>query len=65
MEFSSEGMAGDLLRSVRERIEKKGVRIGPDGMPVDGRPRYLGASPKKIRRMKRHTLPALIFKGWL
>jgi hypothetical protein len=32
---------------------------------VDGRPRYLGASPKKISRMKRRTLPALIFKGWL
>ncbi|MBT4903370.1 MAG: phosphatidylserine/phosphatidylglycerophosphate/cardiolipin synthase family protein [Verrucomicrobia bacterium] len=65
IEFHSEVMAGELLRSIRERIEKKGVRIGPDGMPVDGRPRYLGASPKKIRRMKRHTLPALIFKGWL
>ena len=61
----SEAMAGELLRSIQERIKKKGVRIGPDGMPVDGRPRYLGASPKKISRMKRRTLPALIFKGWL
>ena len=42
-----------------------GVRIGPAGVPVDVRPRYLGASPKKIRRMKYHTLPGLIFKGWL
>ena len=65
IEFQSEAMAGELLRSIRERIEKKGVRIGPDGLPVDGRPRYLGASPKKIRRMKWRTLPALIFKGWL
>jgi phosphatidylserine/phosphatidylglycerophosphate/cardiolipin synthase-like enzyme len=65
IEFQSAAMAGELLRSIRERIGKKGVRIGPDGLPVDGRPRYLGASPKKIRRMKYHTLPALIFKGWL
>jgi len=65
IEFHSEAMAGELLRSIQERIKKKGVRIGPDGMPVDGRPRYLGASPKKISRMKRRTLPALIFKGWL
>ena len=65
IEFQSEAMAGELLRSIRERIEKKGVRIGRDGLPVDGRPRYLGASPKKIRRMKYRTLPALIFKGWL
>jgi putative cardiolipin synthase len=65
IEFHSEAMAAELLRSIRKRIKGKGVRIGPDGMPVDGRPRYLGASPKKIRRMKWRTLPALIFKGWL
>ena len=58
-------MAGELLHSIQERIKSKGVRIGPDGLPVDGRPRYLGASLKKIRLMKWHTLPALIFKGWL
>ena len=65
IEYHSAVMAGELLRSIQERIKKKGIRIGLDGMPVDGRPRYLGASPKKIRRMKWHTLPALIFKGWL
>ena len=65
IEYHSEAMAGELMRSIRERIKKKGVRIGPDGMPVDGRPRYLGASPEKVRRMKWRTLPALIFKGWL
>ena len=65
IEYHSEAMAGELMRSIRERIKKKGVRIGPDGMPVDGRPRYLGASTKKIRRMKWRTLPALMFKGWL
>ena len=65
IEFHSEAMAAELLRSIRKRIKGKGVRIGPDGMPVDGRPRYLGAAPKKIRRMKWRTLPALIFKGWL
>ena len=65
IEYHSEAMAGELMRSIRERIKKKGVRIGPDGMPVDGRPRYLAASPEKVRRMKWRTLPALIFKGWL
>ncbi len=65
IEYHSEAMAAELLRSIQERIKKKGVRIGPDGMPVDGRPRYLGASQKKVRRMKWRTLPALIFKGWL
>ena len=65
IEYHSEAMAGELMRSIRERIKKKGVRIGPDGIPVDGRPRYLGASPEKVRRMKWRTLPALIFKGWL
>ena len=65
IEYHSKAMVGELLRSIQERIKKKGVRIGPDGLPVDGRPRYLGASTKKIRRMKWRTLPAMIFKGWL
>ena len=65
IEYHSEAMAAKLLRSIQERIKKKGVRIGPDGMPVDGRLRYLGASQKKVRRMKWRTLPALIFKSWL
>ena len=65
IEYHSKAMVGELLRSIQERIKKKGVRIGPDGLPVDGRPRYLGASTKKIRRMKWRTLPALMFKGWL
>ena len=63
--YHSKDMAGELLRSIQKRIKKKGIRIGSDGMPVDGRPRYLGASPKKIRRMKQRTIPALIFRGWL
>jgi len=65
IEYQSKVMVGELLRSIQERIKNKGIRIGPDGLPVDGRPRYLGASLKKIRRMKWHILPALIFKGWL
>ena len=58
-------MLRELFSYCAERIEKKGIRIGLDGLPADARPRYLGASLKKIRRMKWHTLPALIFKGWL
>ena len=65
IEYQSVVMAGELLHSIQERIKKKGIRIGPDGIPVDGRPRYLGASPEKIRRMKWRTLPAMIFRGWL
>ncbi len=65
IEYHSETMAAELLRSIQERIKKKGIGIGSAGMPVDGRPRYLGASAKKVHLMKWRTLPALIFKGWL
>lgn len=65
IEYHSKSMADELLSSIQGRIKNKGVRIGLDGLPVDGRPRYLDATPKKIRRMKCRTLPAIIFKGWL
>ena len=61
VEFNSKDLADDLLKSIKSRINKKAVRIGIDGLPVNGQPRFFDATHKKIRRMKWLTYPALMF----
>ena len=61
VEFNSKDLADDLLKSIKSRINKKAVRIGIDGLPVNGQPRFFDATHKKIRRMKLLTYPALMF----